>query len=202
MQHLWNWKDCTVNKIILTDVDGVLLDWEAKFDSWIQQQGYKFNPVHDSQYDINTRYGIPHGEGQAWVEKFNSSSDFESLAPWKDSVEYVKRLAAEGWQFIAITTAGDHPWTHGLRWNNLINVFGEGVFKSLHVLPIHGDKGTELAKYKDSGLYWIEDKLSNAELGTKFGLTPLLMDAPYNRDYHGAIRRVNDWKEIYSIVNA
>lgn len=191
-----------MDKIILTDVDGVLLDWEAKFDTWIRRQGYKFNPTYNSQYDINSRYGIPHGQGLALVEKFNSGSDFESLAPWKDSVEYVKRLAAEGWQFIAITTAGEHPWTHGLRWSNLINVFGEGVFKSLHVLPIHGDKGTELVKYKDSRLYWIEDKLSNAELGTKFGLTPLLMDAPYNQDYHGAIRRVNDWKEIYSIVNA
>jgi len=191
-----------VDKIILTDVDGVLLDWEEKFKTWIMRQGYKFNPTYDSHYGINERYGIPHGLGLQLVEKFNSSSDFESLPPWRDSVDYVKKLATEGWQFVAITTAGEHPWTHGLRWSNLINVFGEGVFKSLHVLPIHGDKSVELKKYKDSGLFWIEDKLSNAELGIKLGLQPLLMDAPYNKDYNGAIRRVKNWKEIYSIINS
>lgn len=191
-----------MDKIILTDCDGVLLDWEEKFKTWVQRLGYKFNPAYDSHYSINERYGIPHGLGSELVEKFNSSSDFESLAPWRDSVEYVKKLSSEGWQFVVITTAGVHPWTYGLRMNNLINVFGEGVFKSLHVLPLHSDKGTELVKYQGSKLYWIEDKLSNAELGPKFGLTPLLMDAPYNKDYNSAIRRVSNWKEIYSIVNS
>jgi uncharacterized HAD superfamily protein len=81
-------------------------------------------------------------------------------------------------------------------------VFGEGVFKSLHVLPLHANKTIELEKYKDSGLFWIEDKPSNAELGINLGLQPLLMDAPYNKDYNGAVRRVNNWKEIYSIVNS
>jgi len=202
VQHLWNWKGYSVDKIILTDCDGVLLDWEEKFKIWIQRLGYKFNPAYDSHYSVNDRYGIPHGLGSDLVGKFNSSSDFESLAPWRDSVEYVKKLSSEGWQFVVITTAGEHPWTYGLRMNNLINVFGEGVFKSLHVLPLHSDKGTELVKYQDSKLYWIEDKLSNAELGIKFGLTPLLMDAPYNKDYNSAVRRVNNWKEIYSIVNS
>lgn len=191
-----------MDKIILTDCDGVLLDWEEKFKTWVERLGYNFNPAYNSHYSINERYGIPHGLGSELVGQFNSGSDFESLAPWRDSVEYVKRLSSEGWQFVVITTAGEHPWTYGLRMNNLINVFGEGVFKSLHILPLHSDKGTELVKYQGSKLCWIEDKLSNSVLGIKFGLTPLLMDAPYNKDYNSAIRRVNNWKEIYSIVNS
>jgi hypothetical protein len=191
-----------VNKTILTDCDGVLLDWEKGFDRWIQRQGYQFNPVYKSYYSINQRYGIPHGKGMELVEKFNHGSDFEQLEPWRDSVEYVKRLAGEGWKFVVITTAGTHPWTHGLRWTNLINVFGEGVFESLHVLPIHGDKGDVLGNYKDSGLYWIEDKPSNAELGFKYGLKPLLMVADYNENYANKITKVDNWKEIYKIVTA
>lgn len=190
------------NKTILTDCDGVLLDWEKGFDSWITRQGYRFNPSFKSVYSINERYGIPHGKGMELVERFNHGSDFEHLEPWRDSVEYVKRLALEGWKFVVITTAGTHPWTYGLRWSNLVNVFGEGVFESLHVLPVHADKSDVLKNYADLGLYWIEDKPSNANLGFKYGLKPLLMTADHNEFYSNGLRKVNTWKEIYSIVTA
>lgn len=197
-----NLKDLLVDKIILTDCDGVLLDWEASFERWIALKGYVFNPLYNDQYSINDRYGIPHGKGSELVDEFNHSKDFEYLKPWRDSVRYVKQLASEGWKFVVITTAGVHPDTYTYRIKNLENVFGKGVIKSLHILPLHGDKGVELVKYKGSGLYWIEDKPSNADLGFKYGLKPLLMTAPYNQSYNGAVMRVNNWKEIYSIVNS
>jgi hypothetical protein len=190
------------DKIILTDCDGVLLDWEVTFDKWIGKKGYKFNPNNNDQYSINARYNIPHGQGSDVVEEFNKSSEFEQLGIWRDSVEYVKRLAEQGWRFVVITTAGSDPLTYSMRVRNLENVFGKDVFQSVHVLSVHSDKGVELEKYKDSGLYWIEDKPSNADLGLKYGLKPLLMTAPYNLSYAGAVPRVNNWKEIYSIVNS
>ncbi len=190
-----------MDKLILTDCDGVLLDWEAGFDKWIRRQGFTFNPIYKSHYSINDRYGIPHGQGLELVERFNHSSDFEHLEPWRDAKPVVKRLAEEGWRFVVITTAGTHPWTHGLRWSNLERVFGEGVFESLHVLPIHGDKGDELVKYQGSNLLWIEDKPSNAELGFKYGLRPILMSADHNENYKGVMPRVNTWEDIYRIVN-
>lgn len=190
------------HKIILTDCDGVLLDWELSFARWIARQGYHFNPAHDGEYSIHDRYGVPRGQDTDIIGDFNHSSDFEYLEPWRDAVEYVKKLAGEGWRFVVITTAGSHPSTYGLRLNNLENVFGKDVVQSLHILPLHGDKGVELIKYKDSGLYWLEDKPSNADLGLKYGLKPLLMTAPYNLSYNGAVPRVNNWQEIYSIVNS
>jgi uncharacterized HAD superfamily protein len=203
VQHLSNLKDlCVADKIILTDCDGVLLDWETTFAQWIGRQGYKFNPNNDDQYSINARYNIPHGQGSEVVDEFNHSSEFEYLEPWRDAVQYVKQLAADGWRFVVITTAGSHPLTYELRLRNLEKVFGKDVFKSLHVLPLHSNKGVELEKYKDSGLYWIEDKPGNADLGLEYGLRPLLMTAPYNLSYNGAVPRVNNWKEIYSIVTS
>lgn len=190
------------DKIILTDCDGVLLDWEVTFDKWIGKKGYKFNPENDHLYSINARYNIPHGAGSDVVEDFNQSVEFGQLGIWRDSVEYVKQLAKEGWRFVVITTAGSSPSTYDMRVRNLENVFGKDVFKSVHVLTVHGDKGVELSKYKDSGLYWIEDKPSNADLGLQYGLKPLLMTAPYNQSYSGAVPRVDNWKEIYSIINS
>lgn len=190
------------DKLILTDCDGVLLDWESKFQAFAERLGFKFNPGRASVYSIGEQYGISHDQSLQLINKFNSSSDFESLEPWRDAKPVVTKLAEEGWQFVVITTAGSHPWTHGLRWSNLERVFGKGVFRSLHVLPIHGDKGTELVKFQDSGYLWIEDKPENAELGYKYGLRPLLMNAPHNiGSYNGHVPRVNTWEDIYRIIN-
>ncbi len=190
------------DKIILTDCDGVLLDWEAKFKTFAERLGYQFNPSRLNVYSIGEQYNISHKESLELIEKFNRGSDFEHLEPWRDAKPVVTKLAQEGWRFVVITTAGSHPWTHGLRWRNLERVFGEGVFNSLHVLPIHGDKSTELVKYANTGYLWIEDKPENAELGYKFGLRPLLMNAPHNiSSYTGSVPRVNTWEDIYRIIN-
>lgn len=190
-----------MDKVILTDVDGVLLDWELGFRPWIARQGYTFDERCAGNYSINQRYNIPDGKGMALVDKFNHSSDFENLKAIGDSVEYVQRLHNEGWKFVAITTAGEHPWTWPLRRRNLDKVFGEGVIEELYVLPIHGNKGVELTKFTGRGLYWIEDKPSNAELAYKYGLKPLLMSADHNANYMGKVPRVNTWEEIYRIIN-
>lgn len=191
-----------MDKIILTDCDGVLLDWEASFREYAARQGYVFNKSHISSYSIGDQYGLTHAQSLDLISRFNHSSNFESLPPWRDAQEVVNQFVSEGWQFVVITTAGTHPWTHGLRMSNLEKVFGKDAIRSLHVLPLHGDKGKELVKYKDTGLYWIEDKLSNAELGPKYGLKSILMTAEYNKNYTGPILRVNNWKDIYRIINS
>jgi uncharacterized HAD superfamily protein len=189
-----------VDKILLTDCDGVLLDWEAKFDTFAKRLGYRFKDTYANSYSIGEQLGITHEESHALIAKFNSSSDFESLPAFRDSVEGITRLKSEGWKIVVITTAGMHPWTYGLRKSNLDRVFGEGAIDKLYVLDLHGDKGEVLKNYQDSGLYWIEDKPSNAELAYKYGLKPLLMNNPHNKNYGGNLPRVQSWEDIYKII--
>lgn len=190
-----------MDKILLTDCDGVLLDWETKFRAFTKRLGYQLNEHASNVYNTSAQYGISQEEGSALIAKFNASSDFESLPPFKDSVKYIAKLKSDGWKIVIITTAGTHPWTYGLRKSNLDRVFGAGAIDELHILELHGDKGTVLVNYKDSGLYWIEDKPSNAELGFKYGLHPLLMTNGHNKSYDGTVPRVNSWQEIYKILN-
>lgn len=190
-----------MDKIILTDVDGVLLDWETAFEEYAEARGYAFNENKRIVYSMGAQLGISHEEAGKLISDFNHSEEFGRIAPYQDSVEYVKRFKDEGWKFIAITTAGEHPDTWPLRRKNLDDVFGAGAIDELYVLPLNGDKGVELVKYRDSGLFWLEDKPSNAELGYKYGLRPLLMSTFHNRGYEGGVWRVNTWKEIYGIIN-
>lgn len=190
-----------MDKIILTDVDGVLLDWETAFEHYAIAQGYTFNENKRVVYSMDAQLGITQQEASKLIGDFNHSVAFGNIAPWRDSVEYVKRFKDKGWKFVAITTAGEHPDTWPLRRKNLDAVFGAGVIDKLHVLPLHGDKGVELVKYRDSGLFWIEDKPSNAVLGYQYGLNPLLMNTLHNERYLGGAPRVNTWKDIYRIIN-
>lgn len=178
-----------------------MLDWETAFEEYAEARGFVFNEKKRVVYGMDEQLGITQKEAFELISGFNHSEEFGRIEPFRDSVEYVKRLKDEGWKFIAITTAGEHPDTWSLRRKNLDAVFGAGAIDELYVLPLHGDKGVELVKYQDSGLFWIEDKPSNAVLGYQYGLNPLLMSTAHNRGYHGSVQRVNNWKDIYRIIN-
>ena len=46
----------TSNRIILTDVDGVLLEWENHFTKWMVSRGHKLKENFKSEYDMQKRF--------------------------------------------------------------------------------------------------------------------------------------------------
>jgi hypothetical protein len=79
-------------------------------------------------------------------------------------------------------------------------LFGDTAFEKYVYLDTGADKDEELAFYKDSGCYWVEDKPENAEEGLKQGLNSILMNHTHNAEYEGEAIRVNNWKEIYQLI--
>ena len=83
------------------------------------------------------------------------------------------------------------------------NIFGKDVFTAKNVICLDtgADKDEALAEYKDSGLYWIEDKTENGVLGSDMGLNTLLINHGHNQDCEDSrITRVANWAEISNIV--
>lgn len=188
------------DKILLTDADGVLFDWPTKFYLYLESLGYSKLDANKDCYELDKQYGLSWDNMDKLLHDFNHSTEFGLLEPYKDAVAGLQKLESDGWKIIVITTAGLHPATYKLRYDNIVNVFGGSILKELHVLETHGDKGVILKNYQDSNLFWIEDKVSNAELGFKYGLQPLLMDTPYNKNYTGNVPRVTRWAQIYDII--
>ena len=60
-----------MNKIILTDCDGVLLNWEWAFCIWMEQHGYTQIKDGNQQYDIAKRFNIPSEKGKELACRFN-----------------------------------------------------------------------------------------------------------------------------------
>lgn len=190
-----------LDKVILTDVDGVLLNWEYAFKCWMEQRGYKLNS-RAREYDISERYGISYEEGKKLVRFFNESAAIGFLPPLRDAMYYVDLLHRKhGYVFRAITSLSIDPAAGKLREENLRKLFGETVFEDVLCIDTGADKYEALLPYRDSGLFWIEDKVENAELGNRLGLTSILVEHAHNMDYQNKdIPIVKNWKEIYEII--
>lgn len=184
-------------KLILTDCDGVLLDWEVAFEQWMEQHGHK--KVVQATYDISKTYGIEKSEGKRLVREFNESAWMGFLPAFRDARSGVAKLVEQGYKFVVITSLSLDEKARMLRISNLKNIFGKDVFVDVICLDTGADKDEELVKYKDSGLWWIEDKPENAECGLKYGLKPILIEHNHNRDHDvEGIEYAEDWDDIVS----
>jgi len=191
------------NKVILTDCDGVLLDWIHSFTEWMLKRGYKVRDGGSGDYQIHKRFGLEDKKiGRQLVREFNESASIAFLTPHLDAIKYVKKLHEEhGYVFHVITSQSKNPHAQELRKQNLKRVFGETVFEDFIILDTGWDKDHALKRYKDSECYWIEDKPENVEVGQAMGLTSVLMEHDHNLDYvNGDISVCKNWKEVYNLV--
>ena len=203
----------TSNRIILTDVDGVLLEWEHHFTKWLQLRSYfdkngnrnypyKLLDAGQDNYDMSKRFGISKETISQEIRELNRSAWMGTQRPMRESQTWVKLLHAEGWTFVPITSQTSDIPGQALRKKRLGELFGEHVFSNYHILGTGADKDGALAEFHDTGLYWVEDKPKNALAGLNYGLKPILIDHPYNKDFnHPDIIRVNNWKQIHEILS-
>ena len=203
----------TSNRIILTDVDGVLLEWEHHFTKWMLQRTlfdekgaryhpYRLLPNKENTYEMAERFGLTVTEIRKEIREFNRSAWMGTQRPMLESQTWVKLLAAEGWTFIPITSQTSDIPAQELRKRRLGELFGDHVFTNYHILGTGADKDGALAEFHNTGLYWVEDKPKNAVAGLKYGLKPILIDHPYNQDFdHPEVIRVSNWQDIHKIVS-
>jgi len=185
-------------KMILTDCDGVLMDWVTPFHEWMETLGYTL--LDKSVYSIGDAYGITREEGHELVEIFNNSDHIRNLKPLPGAVEYVTKLVEQGYEFHVITSLSDSPEAKGKRFMNLTETF-PGAIASLECLSCGADKDEALSPYKGTGLFWIEDKPENAYAGAAVGLKPILLSHGYN-SYAVGIPTYDAWSGVYQhIIN-
>ena len=188
------------DKVIITDADGVLLDWFHSFSQWMKKRGYRAD--NPENYKIDEVYGLIRIEGKRLVREFNESADIAFLTPHLDAIKYVKKLHEEhGYVFHVVTSQTDNLHAQNLRIQNLKALFGETVFEEITILDTGADKDDALLKYKDTGCWWVEDKPENAEIGVLLGLEGILMEHNHNKDYLSTnIMTAKNWKEVYEII--
>jgi FMN phosphatase YigB (HAD superfamily) len=191
------------SKIILTDADGTIVNWNQAFEKFMESQGLPRIPGTEDEYSISVRHNIPAQTAMSYVQQFNESSAIANLEPFADSVEYVGRLAELGFRFIVVTCISDHPSAQYHRTQNLHSLFGD-VFDEIHCIPLGASKANILLNWADTGFFWIEDHMRQAEAGYEAGLNTVLIDHPYNSHYNTdlfpRVSHTSPWREVYDMV--
>jgi beta-phosphoglucomutase-like phosphatase (HAD superfamily) len=190
-------------KKIITDSDGVLLNWNDAFTAHMYKKGYSMAAGYEHEYKPGKRFGLSYDVEMEIVKDFNESFQIGELEPIPGAVEFIQKLnQLHGFRFTVVTSVGDHPATHEYRMLNLKNHFGD-VFDELKCLPLESYKLDELSRWKNSGLFWIEDSARQAIAGTEAGLNTLLISTPSNIDQPAVgFQRARDWEHIYEIICA
>jgi len=187
------------DKVILTDVDGVLLDWSYAFDSWMMRHGFSLN--NPDAYLVSDRYNIKLHDAKWYAKVFNESAWIRKLPPFKDAIRYVRMLQANhGFVFHVISSLSDDEYAQHLRTKNLRELFGDTIFEKYVYLDTGAPKTDILKQYENSECFWIEDRVENAIEGQNLGLRSIIMSHEHNKEYDTDIKRVQNWKEIYEII--
>lgn len=192
------------DKHILTDSDGVLVNWNDAFSKFMEEHGHPIVPEKVDNYIISVRHNIPNEDAVKLIREFNEGPYIASLEALSDSQEYVKKLASEGFKFTVVTSLSDNPQAQIYRTMNLTTLFGN-IFNEIICLKMGANKTEALGRWKNSNLYWIEDHPAQAEAGHVNGLRPILIQHPYNATYHNndqfhVVPLENAWRDIYNVV--
>ena len=68
-----------MENIILTDADGVLLNWADTFQEWMRDRGYHL--LNPNTYSVAEQYGLTDKVKKILVKQFNDSSTIGFLPP-------------------------------------------------------------------------------------------------------------------------
>ena len=189
----------TNNKIILVDVDGVLLLWRDSFRLYMEHQGYEWINIEDD-YDMSNHFDLTYDEVYKHVLQFNDGQwEFGTLPPVKGAVNGIDHLIKMGYRFVAISSCSIYPQARVLRQSNLYNIFGD-VFDAVHCIDKNESKETHLNDYEPT--FWIEDNFKNCIDGIKYGHKCILLSYPWNENEENQdIVRCSSWKQIVDFID-
>lgn len=190
-------------QFIAVDCDGVLLDWSSSFFEFMESvYGMKPDPKYLGSWCLAKAYGITPEEAKEYIRIHNISARIGSLCSLPHSISTIKDLYyGHGYRFVVITALGNDTFAEQARIQNLRSLFSQ-VFSEIHIIGLGESKEeilTELhEKYNFVG--WVEDNVTNANVGHKLGIPSYLMRAYHNLDENEEntenLIKVESWKEI------
>ncbi|MEE9572674.1 MAG: hypothetical protein V3W20_06500 [Candidatus Neomarinimicrobiota bacterium] len=194
-----------MNKLILVDVDGVVLQWGWAFGAYIKNMGLvPEDHLVRPAYKVEKILDITRDEATDLIAEFHASDHFKHLEPYDDALHYVHKLADKGYKFVAISAAYQNGTNEAKIYNNRYENLEKhypDIFDDLHLVQMRASKDRFLKLY--SNAYWVEDTLTNAITGIDVGHTSFFLDReedPRNQGSHPDVITVKGWEEIYDYI--
>lgn len=192
-----------MSKTILTDVDGVILDWTQSFEDWIQNEKMPLEIFEDSLHDctsIEEWLGVSREDATILIREFSKTDHFKSLPAFPDALVIIPALKKLGHNFIAITACDDTDESKSKREINLETVF-PGVFEDVIFSGIDSKDGKRPYLKDWSDCYWVEDTHEHAVVGHDLGHTTFFVENDIRYpEVHNELIKINSWYDIFKHI--
>lgn len=185
-------------KLLITDADGVLINWSRGFCMWMHERGFK--EVTKTSYNLRVRFNLPETDIRRLVDEYNRSAAVSFLSAMPGSVLIMGKLRELGYVTHCVTSFGGDTYSQIQRCKLLWDYF-RIPSENVHFLPLDGNKIDILKKWEGTGAPWIEDKVENAEDGLTVGLNSILLRSDHTNAYVSEqVFVANTWYEIYAHI--
>lgn len=199
------------NYQILTDCDGVLLDWAAGFGAWASMMfGVPWRhpeapaaccelTPNNAHSWLRDAYGLSSEAIAHVIPAFQISEFFGHLPAYLDASIWVPRIVRDfGVKFVLVSSPGREPRTLSMRQRNLLGCFGD-IFSSFTHLPALSCKLDALSEHPSS--FWFDDHAPHVIAGHTVG------HRAYHFDRFGEINpdvpnRVSGWGDVHALLEA
>lgn len=198
---IYNLHDYNI-RILLTDVDEVLLQWMVEFKQFLINNKYSTVSSFPSTWALHDwilHDGSPltENETRKLILQFNHSDQFQSLKPYDHAKETLSFLKEFGFHIVAISSCTDDHDVFTKRKFNLDTNF-PGLIDNLICLPLGSPKIDVLTKFPQS--IWIDDNIHNVQDGIKLNHFSFLMKRPWNNEPDDDIPFFSSWIDIKNFV--
>jgi len=191
------------NKLIVTDIDGVCLNYLGSFIEWVDEtHGWEVDPKSPCDTYCLSSWFLPNkGRKMGEADFVGLIAEYNNyprvLPPVEYSQKCLRLLREGGYRIIALSSFGGCKLTQHFRRAYLNVVFG-GIFDDIIILPLGACKRDKLKELSPE--YFVEDCLAYAEQGVALGIKTFLLRTTYNAGGEDIIY-VNNWNEILYIIS-
>jgi FMN phosphatase YigB (HAD superfamily) len=169
-----------MEKILILDVDGVILDHPRGMSAWATQKGIPVGCKPEELYCYSMSPMFPHlSEKEIWtlLEEYSNHDDFANIPEIEGFASVLSNLRdmVPDLKVISITAPGASEKTVAARVLNLKKF----LFDDVIVLPLGSSKLSELKKVP-SGATFIDDVIGHVHAAETVGHRGILFRQPHN----------------------
>jgi len=189
----------TSEKILVVDIDGVVLDHAAGMHAWAINNGIAVGcaPEACDCYSMGPMFpGMTQEEIMRLMVEFSHDDDFSTLPIIPGFESALERLRNQhpDMMLIAITAPGKSERTKALREENLRNF----LFDEIHILDMHSSKKNHLNLMPRSAIFF-DDLADHVITAEALGLKSVLFRQPHNlKEEHTLVAK--NWETGFEIV--
>ena len=138
-----------MRKILLTDVDGVVLNWSDHFNKYLKQYHPEVSLMNPTTFSQTEDIG-------KLIKGFNQTAWIGFLEPFRDAQQVLPQFKKKGWTIVTCTSMGTDQYANALRKQNMEQLFPD-IFDRIDIIPFMSPKNEWLSQYKDSGycMWWL-----------------------------------------------